>query len=274
MRTRGLSIRSVAIAGLLLLPAFLQGCGPDAAQEAIPEEGHGPGSHAVVHDEPDVEPPRVASADAQAMMWTVQAVHAEMEEGPGGESFLVAVRTPEIGHYPCTDCHIRPIGTKDVVLAQMHSQRPEHVGAASVDCYSCHNPSAPAELTLDCAECHEREGQRELMPSRSAHLTVALSHPSGQYRNCLTCHAPENPGLLALQGGGRATMNEAYRLCEGCHFSQARDWAGGAHGKRVALWQGERVIQSCTGCHNPHDPSFPVRRPVTFPKIARREASP
>ena len=64
-------------------------------------------------------------------------------------------------------------------------------------------------------------------------------------------------------------MDEAYLLCGGCHFSQADSWAGGAHGKRLEVWAGERVVESCTGCHNPHHPLFPVLRPVTFPKIAR-----
>jgi len=30
-------------------------------------------------------------------------------------------------------------------------------------------------------------------------------------------------------------------------------------------WAGPRVVQSCTGCHNPHDPLFPVKMPVIEP---------
>jgi hypothetical protein len=215
---------------------------------------------------------RDPSPTVQAELWTVEALVATGFEGPGGEPILVARRTPEIGHYPCVSCHSRPIGSKDLVLAQMHQSRAEHLGAAGVNCNACHDMANPGGLILDCTQCHEREGGRELMPSVSAHLTIQLGHPTGRYRNCLTCHAPENPGLLALPDGDRATMDEAYRLCSGCHFMQARDWAGGGHGKRMGGWQGERVVLSCTGCHNPHDPRFPVRRPVTFPKIARTEA--
>jgi hypothetical protein len=212
-----------------------------------------------------------ASALVSTLLWTVDAGTVNGFEGPGDRSFLVVRRTPDIGHYPCTSCHTRPIGSKDAVLAQMHQPRAEHLGAAGVNCNACHDPRNPAGLNLDCTGCHAREGVRELMPSRSAHLTIQLGHPTGRYRNCLTCHAPENPGLLALPDGDRAGMDEAYRLCSGCHFIQARDWAGGAHGKRLSGWAGERVILSCTGCHNPHDPRFPIRRPVTFPKLARRE---
>lgn len=200
---------------------------------------------------------------------SIPAANVVETEGPGGLPFRVALRTPEIGHYPCVSCHIRPIGQKDEALLQMHGPREEHEGATRVDCARCHDPVRPGGYLLDCTECHEREGVRELMPSRTAHLTVSLSHPSGIFRNCLTCHAPENPGTLVLRDGRRAPIDEAYRLCRGCHFMQGADWANGAHGKRLGGWAGTRTILSCTGCHNPHDPAFPVRKPVTFPKIAR-----
>jgi len=253
-------------------------CGPDAHRDAFPNLEHGAPAEPVLGAE---EGPRVEAVDAPAktspvvegLLREVPSTPAVEVTGPSGEPFLVALRTPEIGYYPCVDCHIRPIGTKSRTLAQMHYEGPEHEGATRIDCFTCHDPASPRSLKLDCARCHEREGARDLMPSRTAHLTIQLGHPGGKYRNCLTCHAPENPGLLALQDGRRATLDEAYRLCAGCHFMQARDWAGGAHGKRLAGWQGERVILSCTGCHDPHHPKFPVRRPVTFPKLARRASA-
>lgn len=270
------------LAAGILLTALLAGCGPDAHTAAYPQEEHGAPAHSVGHepaeeaghetDDHGLPSGPVGEVDAFAVQGALGAVpSAEAVDvvGPGGEHFRVALRTPSIGHYPCTSCHVRAIGHKDEALAQMHGPREEHVGATPVDCDRCHDPARPGGMNLDCTECHEREGVRELMPSRTAHLTVKLSHPGGVYRNCLTCHAPENPGLLNLRNGGQATLDEAYRLCEGCHFMQASDWAAGSHGKRVAGWAGERTVLSCTGCHNPHDPAFPQRRPVTFPKIAR-----
>lgn len=267
----------VRIGACALLLAALAACAPEGHREALPdlehaaaEEGHGPVTEGHGPEAGEPSGPAASSFVVEGILSTVPSVPVVGFTGPGGEAFRVAMRTPKVDHYPCTSCHIRPIGTKSVTLAQMHVERPEHEGATRIDCYACHDPRNPTGLQLECAECHEREGTRDLMPSRSAHLTIRLGHPSGHYRNCLTCHAPENPGLLALQDGDRATLDQAYRLCAGCHFMQANDWAGGAHGKRLAGWQSERVILSCTGCHNPHSPKFPVRRPVTFPKLARR----
>jgi hypothetical protein len=246
-------------------------CRPEAAHEAYPHAGHEEEA-GVGHGAEGDPVAAVAQVDAftvDGVLRSVPTTQAVDIYGPGGEPFRVALRTPEVGHYPCISCHIRPIGQKEVALGQMHSPRAEHEGATRIDCNGCHDPRRPGGLTLDCAECHEREGLRELMPSRTAHLTIDLVHPSGEYRTCLTCHAPANPGMLTLRDGRLASLDEAYRLCQGCHYAQAESWANGAHGKRIGGWAGERTILSCTGCHDPHDPLFPVRRPVTFPKIAR-----
>lgn len=264
------------LASLLLCAAAA--CGPGRQREAVPEleqdrhgETAGPSQRQGGAYQRGVA---VRSSSLVAgLLSEVPSAPAVAFAGPNGQPFRVALRTPVIGYYPCTNCHIRPIGTKSRTLAQMHYEGPEHAGAVRIDCFACHDPASPRSLRLDCTRCHEREGTRDLMPSRVAHLTIQLGHPGGRYRNCLTCHAPENPGLLALQDGGRATLDEAYRLCGGCHFLEAREWAGGAHGKRLAGWQGERVVLSCTGCHDPHHPKFPVRRPVTFPKLARRDGA-
>lgn len=281
-------VSALAAAVLCTLLAGLSACRPEGAHEAYPREDHaaesathrdaGPEAEGDAHGEEaehegdsshGAAPGSVDAFAVAGVLRSIPSAEAVDTEGPGERPFRVALRTPYVGHYPCTGCHIRPIGHKDEALAQMHGPRPEHEGAASVVCSRCHDPNLPQGYVLDCARCHEREGVRELMPSRTAHPSVSLSHPSGEYRNCLTCHAPENPGTLVIRDGSRASLDEAYRLCRGCHFMQGEDWANGAHGKRLAGWAGERTILSCTGCHDPHDPRFPTRRPVTFPKIAR-----
>lgn len=298
MRKMRWRLPAVSLLGLLLV---LSGCRPEGAHEAYPRDDHAPdhaagestdashdaadegetehGEEADEHGDPQAghggdafasAGPALVDAFAVAgVLGAIPSAPVVETEGPGGLPFRVALRTQDVGHYPCTSCHIRPIGHKDEALAQMHGPRAEHEGATGVDCARCHDPNRPGGMMLDCTDCHEREGVRELMPSRSAHLSVALSHPGGAYRNCFTCHAPENPGLLTLRDGSQATLDEAYLLCRGCHFMQGEDWAKGAHGKRLGGWAGERTILSCTGCHDPHDPRFPTRRPVTFPKIAR-----
>jgi hypothetical protein len=283
---------ALLIAGLGL--AGTLACRPGTPHEALPELAHGDeAAESEDHEAATVSHGRAEPGEADVHDEGTSGTHGEPADnsllaaavrgipsapavgfqGPEGTPFFVALRTPEVGHFPCESCHIRPIGAKSTTLLQMHANRAEHQGAARIDCNACHNPSSPGALVLDCAECHEREGLRELMPSTTAHLTVRLSHPGGYLRNCFTCHSPENPGYLTLQDGSLASLDEAYRLCAGCHYTQADDWAGGAHGKRLGGWQSDqRVILSCTGCHNPHSPKFPIRRPVTFPKIARREA--
>ena len=279
----------------LVVAAFVAGCGPEPAHEAYPREGHeldhsegeaapggSLGDRGRVEDEHGADdlghgqdayggiaPGSVDAFAVSGVLGAIPSAPVVETTGPGGAPFRVALRTPGVGHFPCLSCHIRPIGHKDEALAQMHGPRAEHEGATPVDCNGCHDPNRPGGMTLNCALCHERDGTRELMPSRSAHLSVTLSHPGGADRNCFTCHAPENPGLLSLRDGGQATLDEAYLLCRGCHYRQGEDWANGAHGKRLGGWAGERTILSCTGCHDPHDPRFPVRRPVSFPKIAR-----
>ena len=49
-------------------------------------------------------------------------------------------------------------------------------------------------------------------------------------------------------------------LCSQCHVKQARDWAFGAHGKRVGSWQGERQVYNCTVCHYQHHPAIEATR--------------
>jgi cytochrome c2 len=39
---------------------------------------------------------------------------------------------------------------------------------------------------------------------------------------------------------------------------------GGAHGKRISYWAGQRVVKNCTACHDPHSPRFKKRWPVIY----------
>lgn len=119
-----------------------------------------------------------------------------------------------------------------------------------------------------CTSCHEGAtpvGER----GEEEHADVQPVHPQALAESCEVCHEPTNPGLLGLMTGETVHIDQAYRLCAQCHFEQGEAWAGGAHGKRMLGWRGNRVVTSCTGCHDPHRPLFEKRIPFRGPNIPR-----
>ncbi len=131
----------------------------------------------------------------------------------------------------------------------------------------------PDIASYPCASCHTTP----VRPGRAGadeHADVEPVHPSIAQGGCVVCHAADDPSRLVLHSGERVGLDEAYRLCSECHFEEARAWAGGAHGKRLVAWRGRRVVMNCTGCHNPHEPSFGQRIPFPGPKIPRTGRQP
>ena len=123
-----------------------------------------------------------------------------------------------------------------------------------------------------CASCHDKK-QLERVASeidyRSGHMDIQLNHGDESILKCQLCHNYADLGSLALLNKKPLDFNHSYQLCMQCHFQQGKDWAGGAHGKRLAGWKGKRVIMNCTDCHNPHSPSFEKRWPKQFPNVPR-----
>jgi hypothetical protein len=165
------------------------------------------------------------------------AVQAVVERtGPGGLGFSVALRTE--GASPVH----RAIGMRTLEVA-LRSRELAHY-----PCTSCH---AGAQVSAARAQ--------------DAHQDIAARHPSEARGACGVCHARSDVARLVLQGGESATLDEAYRLCAQCHFPQTEAWAGGAHGKRLVGWRGERVVLGCAHCHDPHAPTTPRRVPFAGP---------
>lgn len=180
---------------------------------------------------------------------TVKADPAVGFTGPGQRPFEVAGRTagPEAGH-------TRLFGTVTLPIV-LRGQ-------------------TPALVQYPCTACHA--GTTVAMAARrasDAHDNILPVHPDSIGALCATCHARENPGLLVLLGGKRATLDQSYRLCAQCHFAQANAWAGGGHGKRLDGWQGRRVVMACTDCHDPHHPAVQPRIPFRAPVIERIRSS-
>ena len=125
---------------------------------------------------------------------------------------------------------------------------------------------------FECSSCHEgelaarKEGQ---VRSELMHLDIQMKHAAGSVMDCRSCHNEKNMDTLKLNDGMPVSFNHAYKMCSQCHFQQGKDWAGGAHGKRLYSWYGKRVVMNCTECHDPHSPAFSQRHPKGRQTIPR-----
>lgn len=116
-----------------------------------------------------------------------------------------------------------------------------------------------------CTGCHDGSiGTVGEGRTRRAHWQIERPHGQANELSCGSCHSTEGPVLLRTIHEAPVDFDQAHRLCGTCHHEALEDWKGGAHGKRVGAWAGERIVEPCTGCHDPHEPSFPVRLPTTF----------
>ena len=124
-----------------------------------------------------------------------------------------------------------------------------------------------------CSSCHtqslasEKDAQETQADRRWTHQNIRPLHPS--QGRCATCHNYDDLNTLLLEDGRSVDIDQAYQLCARCHFQEAEDWAGGAHGKRMGGWVGRRVVMNCTDCHDPHAPAFAPRMPLGGPRVPR-----
>ncbi len=130
---------------------------------------------------------------------------------------------------------------------------------------------SPALRKSDCETCH-KDDVKTNSNTTGTHNDINLMHAAKQGMNCLTCHAMNNVELLKNVNSTQIIeIDHAYLSCQGCHFSQARDWAGGAHGKRVRIWAEPRIVYNCTECHNPHNPTFKKRWPKIISTLPEKK---
>lgn len=116
-----------------------------------------------------------------------------------------------------------------------------------------------------CSSCHNAKEVRGKNAFELTHGNVVINHGrEGNALSCIDCHHPEDLDALEDKKGRKIDFDHSYQLCGQCHFRQKRDWLGGAHGKRVSYWAGDRVIYNCTTCHDPHAPKFAKRFPATY----------
>lgn len=115
-----------------------------------------------------------------------------------------------------------------------------------------------------CTQCHNPDKNNTEKTVPTAHGDIILIHGGEKPLSCFTCHKEDERDFLVTEKGTKVNLDHSYQLCTQCHFRQAKDWVGGAHGKRVSYWAGKRVVKNCTACHNPHSPRFKKRWPKTY----------
>ena len=118
---------------------------------------------------------------------------------------------------------------------------------------------------FSCSQCHNNKPVRVTRAAEMAHGEIVLNHGSeARPLSCYTCHKKDERDFLVTEQGTQIDMDHSYQMCGQCHFRQKKDWVGGAHGKRISYWAGQRVVKNCTGCHDPHSPRFKKRWPATY----------
>ena len=116
-----------------------------------------------------------------------------------------------------------------------------------------------------CSSCHTDKPVLVNQGLELTHGNVVINHgQEGNELSCIDCHHPDDLDYLEDKKGRKIDFDHSYQLCGQCHFRQKRDWSGGAHGKRVSNWAGDRVVYNCASCHDPHSPRFEKRFPATY----------
>jgi len=118
---------------------------------------------------------------------------------------------------------------------------------------------------FSCSQCHNNKPVTIRRAAEVAHGDIVLKHGSASRPlSCYTCHKKDERDFLVTEQGMKVDMDHSYQMCGQCHFRQKKDWVGGAHGKRISYWAGQRLVKNCTGCHDPHSPLFKKRWPATY----------
>jgi len=115
-----------------------------------------------------------------------------------------------------------------------------------------------------CSQCHNNKEVKVVKAAEMAHGDIVQVHGGREPLACFTCHKKDERDFLVTEKGVKVDMDHVYQMCAQCHFRQQKDWVGGAHGKRISYWAGQRVVKNCTFCHDPHSPLFEKRWPKTY----------
>ncbi len=129
----------------------------------------------------------------------------------------------------------------------------------------------PRLTKYPCTNCHTKPlKEMKSVEVRKAHWDITLQHAAENIMTCLTCHTETNLDTLHNLTNQTLSFNTSHEVCGQCHFTQLRDWKGGAHGKRAGGWVLPRVLTLCVECHNPHRPAFDSRWPAIRSNLMER----
>ena len=122
----------------------------------------------------------------------------------------------------------------------------------------------PMYPCMDCHAKHPTDYRSRTL--KVEHTNVVLRH-GGRDFWCTECHNGKNMNQLLSTAQKPIDMDLGYLLCGQCHSPQLKDWHHGAHGKRIGMWQGPRVLRTCPECHNAHAPAIQPFAPVALPVL-------
>jgi hypothetical protein len=198
----------------------------------------------------------LSPAPAQSPAPAAAASDQPAEPAPPAAPPLRSVRIPiwQLGELPPPTVPEVFEGFPDAPPFTVVSRKPE---LPLYPCNVCHN--------LRKTDFKVRTFKVAMPPDGAPHAGV-LRHGKGQMW-CLDCHNPDDRQYLRTLNGTKIDFDDSPRQCGQCHGARYRDWAFGAHGKRVANWTGERQIYVCTQCHDPHNPTLKPGAPSKPPTI-------
>jgi hypothetical protein len=105
---------------------------------------------------------------------------------------------------------------------------------------------------FSCSQCHNNKPVRVARAADIAHGEIALNHGSeARPLSCYTCHKKDERDFLITEEGTKIDMDHSYQMCGQCHFRQKKDWVGGAHGKRISHWAGQRFKKRWPAIYSP-----------------------
>ncbi|MGN7611036.1 hypothetical protein ACQZV8_03015 [Magnetococcales bacterium HHB-1] len=122
----------------------------------------------------------------------------------------------------------------------------------------------------NCSQCHGwRPSNPKPRPLKKPHNQWKFTYNHGNQKFwCMQCHPPDDLSQLKTTKEP-VPFSLSYKNCQPCHGKKTAEFLRGVHGKRTTSWRGERHIERCPSCHNPHNPKIEKFSPYTPPWLQK-----